>query len=265
MKSEGIHWISKGGHDTKSSTNIMVVDDNQGLTKTMSLILKKQGFTVLIAHNGLDAIHQIEEGVKVDIIFMDIKMPELNGVETYKRLKRIVPNATVIMMTAYAVENLVQEALEEGAYSIIYKPFDFDYLLSLIGKIRETHASELILIVDESVHFIEEFMNTLSQRRYKVHMATSCPDAFEKISVNEYDIIFIDNKLIQEEGFETFTKIKGVHPKIPIIIISADDAAPKEIEKILLQGGHACLRKPIDTKQLLVLLEGVLPINKEGK
>ena len=95
-------------------TSIMVVDDNVGLTKTMSLILKKQGFTVLTAHNGLDAIHQIEEGVKVDIIFMDIKMPEINGVETFKRLKKIVPNATVIMMTAYAVEDLVQEALEEG-------------------------------------------------------------------------------------------------------------------------------------------------------
>ncbi len=239
-------------------TNIMVVDDNVGLTTIVALILKKEGFTVVTAHNGLDAITQVEEGVKVDIVLMDIKMPELNGVETFKRLKKIIPKATVIMMTAYMVEELVQEALEEGAHSVIYKPFDLDYLLSLIAKIRENIVSELILIVDESLPFIENFMETLSQRGYKVHMALSCSDAWERISANEYDIIFISITIVQADSHKTFKKINEIRPNIPIIVLSTDDAAPKEIEKIILQGGHACLRKPIDTKQLLTLLERIL-------
>ena len=53
-------------------TNIMVVDDNVELSKTMSLVFKKQGYKVVMAHNGLEAINQIEGGVKADIIFMDI-------------------------------------------------------------------------------------------------------------------------------------------------------------------------------------------------
>jgi len=248
-----------------TETNIMVVDDNLGLTKTMSLILKKQGFTVVTAHNGLEAINQIEEGVKVDIIFMDIKMPELNGVETFKRLKKIVPNATVIMMTAYAVEDLVQEALEEGAFSIVYKPFDFDYLLALIAKIQETNMSELVLVIDQSLPFIENFMNILTQRGYKVHMSESCSDAYDKICENKYDIVFIDISLIQADSEETIKKINETNPNIPIIIMSADDTAPKEIEKFLLQGGKAYLRKPIDTKQLLTLLEGILTSGEKEK
>ncbi|MHA1637443.1 MAG: response regulator [Candidatus Thorarchaeota archaeon] len=246
-----------------TETNIMVVDDNVGLTKTMSLILKKQGFTVVTAHNGLDALNQIEEGMKIDIVFMDIKMPELNGVETFKRLKKMVPNATVIMMTAYAVEDLVQEALEEGAFSIIYKPFDFDYLLSLIDKIRETNMSELVLVIDESLQFIDDFMKILSQRGYKVHMAESCSDAYDKVCDNKYDIVFIDIKLIEADSSKSFKKIHEVRPNIPIIIMSADDTAPNEIEKVLLQGGHAYLRKPIDTQQLLSLIDTILPTGKE--
>lgn len=242
-----------------SETSIMVVDDNVGLTKTMSFILKKRGFTVVTAHNGLDAINQIEEGVKVDIIFMDIKMPELNGVETFKRLKKIVPNATVIMMTAYAVEDLVQEALEEGAYSIIYKPFDFDYLLSLIDKIRETIENTLILVVDESMPFIEDFKETLSQRGYKVNMAISFSDAFEKVRDDEYDIVFIDVKIIQRDIHGTFERISEIRPSFPIIIIGSDETTPKEIERFLLMGGQGYLRKPINTKRLLTLIESILP------
>jgi CheY-like chemotaxis protein len=117
----------------EEKTRILVVDDNVSQCKTMSFILKRKGCTVAIAENGLKAI-EIAKKNPFDIIFMDIKMPLINGVETYRQIKKIRPGAKVVMMTAYAVEDLIGQALVEGAHGILYKPLDIKKMLDLIEK-----------------------------------------------------------------------------------------------------------------------------------
>ncbi|MCK5587590.1 MAG: response regulator, partial [Candidatus Lokiarchaeota archaeon] len=77
-------------------------------------------------------------------IFMDIKMPLMNGVDTYKRIKKIRPDTVVMMMTAYAVEDLVQEALKEGAYGVLYKPLDIENVLTLIKRVGGDSSRSLL-------------------------------------------------------------------------------------------------------------------------
>lgn len=113
--------------------SILIVDDNINLTKTMAFILKRKGFTVTTAKDGLEAVDKVKEQ-SFKLIFMDIKMAHLNGVEAYKKIKKIKPEIVVMMMTAYAVEDLVQEAIQEGARGIIYKPLDLDNVVSLVHE-----------------------------------------------------------------------------------------------------------------------------------
>jgi len=123
----------------KSDTDkacILVVDDNIGLCKSMRLILGHKGYAVTLAGDGPEAIEKVKEE-PFDIIFMDIKMPLMDGVETYRRIKKIRPEATVMMMTAYTVEDLVQQALEEGAYGIIYKPLDIEKVVALVEEAKK--------------------------------------------------------------------------------------------------------------------------------
>ena len=117
--------------------SILIVDDNVNITKTMALIFEKNGYLVNTAQNGLEAVKKVKKKA-YNVIFMDIKMPLMNGVEAFKKIKKINPNTSVMMMTAYAVENLVQEAIEEGAKGIIYKPFDIDDLVSIVRELEET-------------------------------------------------------------------------------------------------------------------------------
>jgi len=78
--------------------------------------------------------------VDFDVILMDIKMPGMNGVETLKEIKMIRPDVTVVMMTAYAVEDLIKEAQREGAYGVLHKPLDVEKMIGLIEGLREgTH------------------------------------------------------------------------------------------------------------------------------
>ena len=94
--------------------NILIVDDNTSLCRTMAFVLGRKGYAVATAKDGPEAIEKVKER-PFDMIFTDIKMPLMDGVETYKGIKKIRSEAVVVMMTAYAVEDLVQEALKEGA------------------------------------------------------------------------------------------------------------------------------------------------------
>ncbi len=118
----------------KAETSILIVDDNIGQCKTMSFILERNGYAVTIADNGSEAIAIVEKN-PFDLIFMDIKMPLMNGVEAYKQIKNIRPEARVIMMTAYAVEDLVEEAINNNAYACLYKPLDMSEVLDLTSEI----------------------------------------------------------------------------------------------------------------------------------
>jgi len=120
----------------KGKANILIVDDDAGLCKTTSFILQREGYAVTTAENGEEAIEKVQEE-KFDMVLMDIKMPIMDGVEAYKRIKQIRPETKTIMMTGYAVDDLIQDALEEGAHSAIHKPLDMDQILNLLEKIRE--------------------------------------------------------------------------------------------------------------------------------
>ena len=122
--------------------HILVVDDNISLCKSMALVLEHNGYAVTVAIDGLEAMDRVRER-HFDVTFMDIKMPVMDGVETYRRIKRIRPDPMVIMMTAYSVENLVDEALQEGAYSVLHKPMEMDKVLRMLGEILERKQQAL--------------------------------------------------------------------------------------------------------------------------
>jgi two-component system response regulator HydG len=114
---------------------ILIVDDDTSLCKTLSLVLERKGCAVTTVPDGLEAIARIKEN-PFDMIFMDIRMIPIDGVEAYRRIKRVRPEAPVMMMTAYAVEDLIQEALQEGAYGITYKPLDIERMVAIIEEAK---------------------------------------------------------------------------------------------------------------------------------
>ena len=117
------------------SGRVLIVDDNENLCMTLSFILNRKGYATTTVSDGSDAIKLAEE-TPFDLTLMDIRMPGMNGVEAFKKIKRLRPKVAVVMMTAYSVEELVQEALEEGAFGILYKPLDIDKVISLIEEVK---------------------------------------------------------------------------------------------------------------------------------
>lgn len=114
---------------------VLVVDDDMGMLQTTADILDARGYQVAVAEDGARAIELVRETC-FDLALLDIKLPGMNGVETYRELKKISPAIRAVMMTAYAVENLVTEALEEGAVEVLYKPLDMKRIVALIESAK---------------------------------------------------------------------------------------------------------------------------------
>jgi DNA-binding NtrC family response regulator len=102
----------------KSKASILLVDDDKDMTETLSDILTDMSYRVETANDGLEAIEKVKTHA-FDTVLLDIKMPGVNGVETFREIKKIQPEAVVMLMTAQSVEELVAEALEEGAYGTL--------------------------------------------------------------------------------------------------------------------------------------------------
>ncbi len=131
---------------------ILVVDDNQDLLETFAMILKRRGYDVQTACDGLDAVDKFKEQ-NFDVTLMDIVMPEMNGVDAFKQIKEIQPEASIILMTASSDAELVQNAKDEGIQPIIQKPIRIDQLIQLIN---EAAGNQPILVVDDSDTDIRE-------------------------------------------------------------------------------------------------------------
>jgi len=119
--------------DAKQTAHILITDDSNGFSKTMAMILRRKGHHVIIADSGSQAIDRVKKQ-SFDMVFMDIKMPGMNGVETLKKIKEKRPGTVVIMMTAYAVDDLLRQSVAEGAEGLLYKPVNMEQVFQLIDE-----------------------------------------------------------------------------------------------------------------------------------
>jgi len=113
---------------------IMVVDDAAFMRMRCSKLLQDNGYEVLEAANGVEAVEKYEKH-KPDGVLMDITMPDMDGIATLKRLVEIDSQAKVAMVTAMGQQSLVIEALKSGARDFVVKPFNADRVLAAVKKI----------------------------------------------------------------------------------------------------------------------------------
>ncbi|MFA5793939.1 MAG: sigma-54 dependent transcriptional regulator [Candidatus Brocadiia bacterium] len=115
---------------------ILLADDEKTITVTLSDALRDKGHTVAVAYDGLSAL-QYAETDNYDCVLLDIKMPGTDGMEVLRRLKKNNPDLPVIMITGYGTADSAIQALKEGAYDYIQKPFYNNEILLLLEKIEK--------------------------------------------------------------------------------------------------------------------------------
>src|SRR5210317_1178616 len=120
---------------------ILVVDDERSHRKMIEAVLSAESYEIAQADNGQAAIDAVTEKF-YDLVIMDIRMPELGGIEALKKIKTISPGIPIIIMTAYASVGTAVDALKSGASDYLTKPLDIEELKILVAKTLRIHQLE---------------------------------------------------------------------------------------------------------------------------
>ena len=231
---------------------ILVVDDNKEFCRNLKDVLEMKDFEVETAHDGFQALELVKQN-GFDVVLMDVKMPVMDGLETFKQMKEIIPDIPVILATAYAVEDLIREALREGAFGSLSKPIDFDNLFNIIED--ATHKGGLLLVVDDDRSLCGNMTDILSKKGYRVSVAYDGKMAIQKTRENDFDLILLDMKLPPLNGLETYLTIRNIRPNVVVIAITG---YPSElgnlVQQILERNAYTCLEKPINMDNLMKLI-----------
>src|SRR6478752_9207218 len=107
---------------------ILIIDDEQGIRAALGQLLEFEGYEVRAVGNAVDALSEYQKQ-RPDLVFLDVKMAGIDGVEALKKIKELDPSAIVVMISGHATIQTAVEATQEGAYDILEKPLDTDRIL----------------------------------------------------------------------------------------------------------------------------------------
>ncbi|OHB25144.1 MAG: hypothetical protein A2X84_09085 [Desulfuromonadaceae bacterium GWC2_58_13] len=115
---------------------VLVVDDDQLMVKTLCDILRLKGHDPIAAHSGEEAVAQVRTGCP-DCVLMDIKMQGMDGVEALKRIRKSVPGLPVVLMSAFVTEERMTEAKGHGVHALLTKPVEVPRILAFLDRLKE--------------------------------------------------------------------------------------------------------------------------------
>jgi DNA-binding NtrC family response regulator len=124
---------------TSPKTRVLIVDDEDRFRTTMRKLLVVRGLEASTVGSGKDALEELKTST-YDVVVLDIKMPEMGGVEALAKIKKIDPSIEVIVMTGYASVDTAKKITELGGYDYMLKPYNID---ELIEKIEAAHERKM--------------------------------------------------------------------------------------------------------------------------
>jgi two-component system response regulator PilR (NtrC family) len=152
-----------GAPAAPAKVRILVVDDEPSMREMLRIVLRRDGYEVMIAENGRDAIEQLKRS-QVDLLLSDIKMPDVTGVEVLRAAKEINRDVVAFMMTAHASTSTAVEAMRLGAVDYFTKPFSMDELRLKIRQHLETHRlKQENVLLKKALNTRYEFSNIIGR------------------------------------------------------------------------------------------------------
>ncbi|MBC8555916.1 MAG: response regulator [Candidatus Brocadiales bacterium] len=240
----------------KTNRRILVVDDNIDYCEGIIDFLEMEGFDAIGVHDGFKALEAVKKEV-FDLVLMDVRMPGMDGVETFQKLKSVSPETPTILMTAFAVESRIREALRNGVFGAFQKPVDNERLICSIKK--SFPGGAVVMIADDDRELCSNLLSKFAEKGYRGVVVGKREMAIRMASEKKFDIILIDTKQKDINGFETYQKIRDFRPDVNIIFVT-DNIKETEnlIDQVPKNDVCAFLEKPLDIDNLLEVVQKAL-------
>ena len=127
--------ISTMGEKISPPARVLVVDDEALIRWSLNERLSSAGYEVHEAGDGASALNYFRDGAtRIDLVVLDLKLPDADGVDLLKKIKRLSPTCRVILMTAFGTPDKLVDARNNGAYDVVSKPFNLDKMLQAVER-----------------------------------------------------------------------------------------------------------------------------------
>jgi|SRR5579863_6261242 len=230
-------------------TSVLIVDDDSDHAESLADVIEMRGHTIQVAYSGEEAIGYFRAG-DFDFVLLDIKLPGINGVETFLEMRKIRPTAQVMMMTGYSVEQLVAQAIEGGALGVLHKPFAALQVLDLLSQIQPRGR---VLVADGDAAFVSSIVPVLENAGYAVEVAVTGAEALDKMINEQVDCLVLDLRLPVLSGAELYARLVKAGRTVPTVLVT-DGQEDAEADQPLRLQVRGMLFKPFDPNALLTAI-----------
>jgi signal transduction histidine kinase/DNA-binding response OmpR family regulator len=266
--------------------DVLIADDDEVLLETAKDTLSSLGLNVEEARSGLEAIgmikHRHELGKGYNIVIIDLKMPDIDGIETIRRIRSEIDSDTpILLISAYEWQDVEREAKEAGVNGFLSKPLFKSTLYDKINEVLGTKAkaaepdgdySDLegvnVLIAEDydiNWEIISALLSMYGITAERAENGKVCLEKMKAAKPNEYTLIFMDIQMPEMNGLDATREIRKLEDpyqsSIPIIAMTAD-AFSENVTECLNAGMNGHIAKPVDIK---LVIKEIRRIKEEAK
>jgi CheY-like chemotaxis protein len=232
---------------------VMIVDDDRDLAESLAELIEMHGHNVSIASNGREALERFHQQ-EFDVTFMDVRMPVMNGVDSFLEMRKLRPATKVVMMTGFR-EPMVARALENGALGLLHKPFRLEDLLEQLTEATKP----VVLLVDDDDDFAEGLRELLASHGYKTALARDGKEAVDRVHAGGVDVLILDLRLPVMDGFQVYRQlVEEGSPPPTIIVTGSFEGNRSAIDALRGMSVKDCLSKPVDPQVLLSTIDRII-------
>jgi DNA-binding response OmpR family regulator len=231
---------------------VLIVDDEIDTCANLSDILSDLDYQVDVACDGPAALELVKANA-YDIALLDLRMPGMDGLELYRRIRKISAGTVAIVVTAYAASDTAKSVMVAGAWKIVPKPVNIGNLLGLVSAALDT---PVVLVVDDDCDLCDNLWDLLHERGYRVWLAHDIPDAERALQQHKFHVVLIDMKLPAGDGHQVLRTLQQADQNARAILISGCVAEMEtKIQEALAAGANAVCYKPFNVDKLLMTVK----------
>lgn len=268
------------------SIEVLIVDDDETLLQTTTDALESLGATVDQARSGLEALgmitHRREAGRDYGVVIIDWKMPDMDGIETIRRIREDIGDSIpILLVSAYDWSDVEDQAKEAGAFGFVSKPLFrstlYDKINDLIGAepksvepdddYSDLEGLHILIAEDNDINWeiISAMLGMFGITTDRAENGRICVDMVREAEPGSYELVFMDVQMPEMNGIDATKNIRKLEDpwasSIPIIAMTAD-AFSENVTACLDAGMDGHIAKPVDIKLVIKEIRGIKGGNK---
>jgi len=247
--------------NTKAKVRLLLVDDEEDFLESTSRALERRGIEVQTALNGNLALNMVQKE-DFDVVVLDLKMPGIDGIEVFQRLREQKSQLPVIMLTGHGSIDQAFQTSKQGIFDFIPKPCDPDQLAQRIHEAAESKTPAAVpqsgestlgpvrvLIVDDEIELLDSLKNVLSRRKMEISIAQNGEEGLKILKNSIIDVVVLDIKMPGMDGIEVLKIIKKEYENVEVILLTGHPTISTALEGMRM-GARQYIEKPPDIEEL---------------